>query len=348
MKTTCLVVVTAAVATLPLSHTTDNVWRSRVAPHFVSLAIVQRPLREGAVGERPSFFLSPQHYLTRAMNFLELLSAVFGWIYTLCWSLSFYPQLLLNLRRRSTAGTTVDFPFINVLGFAAYFASNVAFYYSPLIQAQYAARNHGLRPTVQFNDIAFALHAALISSITLSQYLLRPVWGFEPTHGTRPSRFILGASAGCVLGVVVTWFIAIGDGEDAATDWCELDVIYAVGYVKLLVTLIKFAPQLLINFRNKSTKGWSISQITLDFTGGVLSATQQCIDSYLQHDWSGITGNPVKFALANISMIYDVLFMTQHYVLYPADKAGRATGQREPLLGENPAADPEDQRRRQD
>ena len=66
--------------------------------------------------------------------------------------------------------------------------------------------------------------------------------------------------------------------------------------------------------------GWSISQILLDFAGGVLSIAQQGIDSYLQGDWSGITGNPVKFALGNVSMIYDVVFVTQHYVLYPGGK----------------------------
>ena len=50
------------------------------------------------------------------MGFLPILSAIFGWIYFLCWSLSFYPQALLNWRRQSTSGTTVDFPFLNVLG----------------------------------------------------------------------------------------------------------------------------------------------------------------------------------------------------------------------------------------
>ena len=47
---------------------------------------------------------------------LAFLSTIFGWVYTFCWSASFYPQPLLNLRRRSTSGTTVDFPFINCLG----------------------------------------------------------------------------------------------------------------------------------------------------------------------------------------------------------------------------------------
>lgn len=51
-----------------------------------------------------------------AVGFFDVLSGLFGWVYTLCWSLSFYPQPLLNFRRKSTSGTTVDFPLINCLG----------------------------------------------------------------------------------------------------------------------------------------------------------------------------------------------------------------------------------------
>lgn len=51
-----------------------------------------------------------------AVGFFNVLSALFGWVYTFCWSLSFYPQPLLNFSRKSTSGTTVDFPLINCLG----------------------------------------------------------------------------------------------------------------------------------------------------------------------------------------------------------------------------------------
>ncbi|KFH44269.1 Cystinosin-like protein [Hapsidospora chrysogenum ATCC 11550] len=254
------------------------------------------------------------------MGFLPILSALFGWVYFLCWSASFYPQALLNWRRQSTSGTTVDFPLLNVLGFAAYFTSSLAFYISPSVRAQYAARHAGLTPTVQLNDITFALHGLTLSVITASQYLFsRTLWGFEPSLGARPSRLALGISAGCLLGVACVGFIVIGTSDadfDPATGWCALDVVYATGYVKVVVTLVKYTPQLLANWRNRSTRGWSIWQILLDLAGGVLSIGQQAIDSWLQRDWSGITGNPVKFALGNASMVYDGAFILQHYVLY--------------------------------
>ena len=94
-------------------------------------------------------------------------------------------------------------------------------------------------------------------------------------------------------------------------------------------------PQVLTNYRNSSTHGWSIAQIILDFTGGILSIAQLGIDSYLQHDWSGVTGNPVKFALGNVSIFFDVIFIVQHYYLYKGKKGlAFADGEEDSLLAD--------------
>lgn len=271
-----------------------------------------------------------------AASFLEIISLLFGWIYTFCWSLSFYPQPILNFRRKSTSGTTIDFPAINILGFVAYFISNVAFLYSPQIRREYALRHHGLTPTVQFNDVAFAAHAIIISAITLSQFT-PSLWGFEKRRGVGAniSRGILGIQVGSFLGVAIVIFIVLGrHGDDPKTGWGWIDVIYAVSYIKLFITLVKYMPQVLTNYRNHSTHGWSIAQILLDFAGGILSIAQLSIDSYLQGDWSGITGNPVKLALGNVSMFFDIIFFIQHYWLYRGVKGKMLEdGEQDPLLG---------------
>jgi cystinosin len=54
----------------------------------------------------------------------------------------------------------------------------------------------------------------------------------------------------------------------------------------------------------------------LDFSGSIFSLGQLFIDSSLQGSWEGVTGNPVKFGLGNISIIFDIIFICQHYILY--------------------------------
>jgi cystinosin len=162
-------------------------------------------------------------------SFLEIISRLFGWIYTLCWSLSFYPQPIVNFRRRSTSGTTIDFPAINVLGFAAYLISNVAFLYSPHIRKEYALRHHGLTPTVQLNDVAFAGHAVILSAITVSQFF-PTIWGFDKTGrrriGARVSKGVLAIYIGSFVSVATVAFIVDAKhDDDAKSGWAWIDVV---------------------------------------------------------------------------------------------------------------------------
>ena len=115
-----------------------------------------------------------------------------------------------------------------------------------------------------------------------------------------------------------------------------INKVYAASYVKLIVTCCKYVPQAWHNYKTKSTAGWSIDQILLDITGGVLSLVQLIIDSLLVADWSGITGNPVKFGLSNVSVFFDIIFITQHYVLYREQRTkalDEGNGEERPLLG---------------
>jgi cystinosin len=112
--------------------------------------------------------------------------------------------------------------------------------------------------------------------------------------------------------------------------------VYTFGYIKLFVTVIKYMPQVWMNYQRQSTVGWSIGQILLDFSGGVLSIAQLLIDASFQPDWSGVVGNPVKLGLGNVSIFFDLIFITQHFLLYRHTEEGKGndsvddTG--EPLL----------------
>lgn len=77
-----------------------------------------------------------------------------------------------------------------------------------------------------------------------------------------------------------------------------------------------------MNFLRKSTIGWSMANVMLDFTGGMLSLLQLFIDGASTHNWSGVIGNPVKFGLGFISMGFDIIFMVQHFVVYRHHKLG--------------------------
>lgn len=74
--------------------------------------------------------------------------------------------------------------------------------------------------------------------------------------------------------------------------------------------------QVWLNYKRQSTLGWNINQVLLDFSGGFFSMFQLCMEAFVKEDLSAITGDPVKFGLGLVSVIFDVMFMIQHYSLY--------------------------------
>ena len=78
-----------------------------------------------------------------------------------------------------------------------------------------------------------------------------------------------------IAGIVL--FLAISLILSLTNVVLPLDFLYYCSYVKLFITLVKYVPQAYLNYRRKSTHGWSIGNIILDFTGGILSIGQMFV-----------------------------------------------------------------------
>lgn len=244
------------------------------------------------------------------LGWLNVLSAVFGWLYFIAWSISFYPQIYLNWKRRSVVGLSFDFIGLNLTGFLAYSFFNLGVYCSPVVQSEYYSRHPAGVLPVEVNDIVFGLHASLATFITVLQCFF---YESKDQRMSLAARILLGIVwAGAVLYGVIT----LAAGRHWSSPW--LFYLYYFSYCKLVITLVKYIPQAILNFRRKSTIGWSIGNILLDFTGGTLSMLQMFIIAYNYDDWSSLFGNFTKFGLGLISIMFDVLFMLQHYVFYPS------------------------------
>lgn len=74
--------------------------------------------------------------------------------------------------------------------------------------------------------------------------------------------------------------------------------------------------QAYMNFYYKSTEGWSIGNVLLDFTGGCFSLLQMFFQSYNNDQWTLIFGDPTKFGLGIFSIFFDIVFFIQHFCLY--------------------------------
>ncbi|XP_055539375.1 cystinosin homolog isoform X2 [Wyeomyia smithii] len=235
---------------------------------------------------------------------LIYVSIVIGWMYFVAWTISFWPQMIINFRRKSVVGLSFDFLALNLLGHTLYATFNCALYWNDDIEQEYFHRNpHGLNPVIA-NDVAFSLHASLATFLTVLQC-------FFYERGEQRVSYIAQGILSLFAIVIIISGILIGTGH-----WHWLDFLYTLSYIKLAITLIKYIPQAVLNFRRKSTVGWSIENILLDFTGGSLSMLQMLLNAYNYDDWASIFGDPTKFGLGLFSVLFDIVFIVQHYVLY--------------------------------
>lgn len=248
----------------------------------------------------------------------QIFSNIIGFTYFLAWSASFYPQAFLNYSRKTTRGLSVDFCVLNVLGYICYTIYTTNFYWNENVIGEYRNRmskgGEGLEEgekkevTVQGNDVAFAIHALIMASVMLSQ-----IGSYDTFIVRPPSRrvylVLLGTATFCACYLLFTWF------SDGQVDF--LGFLYVLGMIKICVTIGKYVPQALLNHSRKSTVGWNVLNVILDLTGGVLSLLQLVGDCADMKDWTGISGNPAKLALALVTICFDLIFLVQHYILYP-------------------------------
>lgn len=261
---------------------------------------------------------------------LEVLYTIFGWVAFVSWSISFYPQVFLNFRRKSVVGLNFDFVVLNLTKHSTYLIYNASMFFSSAIQEQYR-RKYGRNELIPVaaNDVAFSIHAVLLTAITLFQIAI------YDRGNQKVSKTCIGIACAAWLGAIICVFIALPHHS-----WLWL--ISCFSTIQVIMTVVKYIPQAIMNFRRKSTIGFSIGNILLDLLGGLTNYGQMAVQSIDQSSWVNFYGNIGKTLLSLVSIFFDILFILQHYVLYPEKKSAKSPTadvvSKEPLIEsyENP------------
>lgn len=172
-------------------------------------------------------------------------------------------------------------------------------------------------------DLVFVWHAIVFTIIIIWQcyrYKLK-------THHL--NRIHLGL-------VCVFWILAAYTGALALagilpfvnrTNEYRYSVIEYLGYVKVCISFVKYCPQAYMNWSRQSTVGWSIGNVLLDLSGGLLAFSQQGLEAYRKGDTSEFTSNIAKLLLSVESVAFDLLFIVQHYVVGAHRTCAHAEGE---------------------
>ncbi|KAG8955629.1 hypothetical protein FRC04_007620 [Tulasnella sp. 424] len=236
-------------------------------------------------------------------NGLRILSDALGWSYFVIWSISFYPQAILNYKRKSVEGYSIDFATLNAISFGCYTFYTSNFLFNDRVREEYRQRHHGKDNSVAPNDLAFCIHAFVLCCITLSQ-----TWLYPRAPGQELSawhRFVVSAF----------FTIIIIEGLSVISDIIPtIDFLYHLSYFKLYGSTAKYASQASnappLPYHSNDLQSSSLHR------RAILSLFQALLIAQIDNNWSSITGNPAKLGLSILSIAFPSFFMLQHFVLY--------------------------------
>lgn len=143
---------------------------------------------------------------------------------------------------RSVVGLSIDFQVLNLLGFACYAAYNVALFFVPVVQKQYKDAFQSQHIPVGLEDVLFSVHAFVITALTLIQCCV-----YE--RGNQRFNTIYGQLSAVVAIVAVAGFGLVALLQSQSHPVAHLTWIHfllALSSVKLVVSLIKYIPQVRI------------------------------------------------------------------------------------------------------
>ncbi len=192
-----------------------------------------------------------------------------------------------------TKGLSINYLVLNFIGYTYYSTYNIyGFLYNP----QY---NSG---QIHTSDLLFAFHALFMVSVHIILVI------YYPRESNKPRPVWMACAIMSIVAVAVY----------AIFDPIAENIIKLMGLMKVIISFIKYCPQVYLNFKRRSTYGWSLENVILDLSGGSLAFLQIFVD-YLNSgtsDQFSSNLNFAKFLLGIVTVVFDIIFLFQHYILY--------------------------------
>ena len=151
--------------------------------------------------------------------------------------------------------------------------------FSGEVRREYAER-FGSTPQVKGNDVVFAWHALLLSSVTLIQvvWIGQTSWRGRVSPRTKTFAFIwvfacaLGATSVASfdvgwLGYIYFLRYTLSSYLRILSIWQVLTPVRSNSAIKVGISVTKYVPQAMLNYSRKSTSGFQVPTYLRFFTG---------------------------------------------------------------------------------
>lgn len=227
----------------------------------------------------------------------EILSQLCGYSQMVlwCWGMIVIPYECIKIK--SSRGLSKDFMLNNAIGFTFMAFQDMFGFFSQ--NASYASEVHISDILLSFCGCGFGYLGSVIVFLIPSEVPNNITW-----LSIVPNTI--------AIALYIGWWSFFGDQAAAIL----------AGSNKAVLSLIAYIPQIILVIRNKTTMGWSMVGVWVDFGGGALAIFQIITDYYNTGRGTGFFNelNWGKFLLNVLSCGCSSVFFFQHYWIYKPKK----------------------------
>lgn len=268
------------------------------------------------------------------------LADLLGFVYVAAWSVSIYSPIWENVKCKSTKGMSVDFSVLNTMGYFYLLISMVLqmFCWIPYdsmgsngqfpfksnmvdtnVKVSNAIELNNLEsPKITTFDLFYCLHGEIMNLVILSQLIWgRKLWKFHDDKHRRmkPLYFKICLLSIFIFVVYTIQFLHSSYFVQGWNNTTTLRYCNKLFMLKISMSLIKYIPQVKHNMDRKSVKGFSITGVILDITGGIAALLQLLLQLCRENDGEFtltlIILNFGKIGLSLVTITFGFIFITQ-------------------------------------
>ncbi|SCV01432.1 LAMI_0G11474g1_1 [Lachancea mirantina] len=244
------------------------------------------------------------------------LEKVLGYGYAIPWCLSIYPSLFKNWRQKSASAISVDFLIINIVG---YVCLTSAIFLQLFCWQETNDENEPLRPTVTQFDLWYCVHSLVMNGVLASQLLYgKRLWSFQTAGVVRMKilyKRILRATLAIIAISLIPFCVRLFNENLSNTN--TLALCNRLIALKILMSLIKYFPQVKHNYERKKMRDFPMLCVVLDVFGSICSIAQLIVKLKQVGEPSiaaAATSNFGKIGIACVTLLFNFIYVSQWLV----------------------------------
>lgn len=191
-------------------------------------------------------------------NSISTPSNILYFLYYISWVVRYYPQLIMNIKRRCTTGLSPNYVFCFLISAICNFLVSVS--------NLFILNSNGVKGDsrqVKFDSV-YSLNCVFALSLMMVHMLTRGSW-----RNQVPSPFNLSIlSMIVIIYAIFVGFLYLQPNDILFSEYFPL-FLDALSYMSQLFSVVRFIPQLHFNRKNKVFFGFDLVSICLDFVGSI-------------------------------------------------------------------------------